>query len=67
MSASRAAELAVKTASKRLKGEAGVIAIDRRGQLAAVHNTPFLPWSFWATGMGPPRTALRGKIVAPLR
>ena len=67
LSASRAAELAVKTASKRLGGDAGVIAIDRQGQLAAVHNTPYLPWSFWATGMGPPRTASRGKIVAPLR
>ena len=67
LSASRAAELAVKTASKRLKGDAGVIAIDRQGQLAAVHNTPFMPWSFWATGMGHPRTASRGKIVAPLR
>jgi len=65
--ASRAAELAVKTASKRLKGDAGVIAIDRQGQLAAVHNTPYMPWSFWATGMSRPRTAPRGKIVAPLR
>jgi len=65
--ASRAAELAVKTASNRLKGEAGVIAIDRQGQLAAVHNTPYMPWSFWATGMSHPRTVSRGKVVAPLR
>jgi L-asparaginase / beta-aspartyl-peptidase len=65
--ASRAAEVAVETASKRLRGDAGVIAIDRRGHFAAVHNTPFLPWSFWATGMAHPRTASRGRIVAPLR
>lgn len=64
--APRAAELAVRTASKRLKGDAGVIAIDRHGQLAAVHNTPYMPWAFWATGMRAPKAASRGKIVARL-
>lgn len=67
MPASRAAELAVKTASKRLRGDAGVIAIDRHGKLAAVHNTPYMPWSFWETGMRAPKTASRGRIVASLR
>jgi beta-aspartyl-peptidase (threonine type) len=66
LSAPRAAELAVRTASKRLKGDAGVIAIDRHGQLAAVHNTPYMPWAFWATGMRAPKAASRGKIVARL-
>lgn len=65
--ASRAAELAVKTASKRLKGDLGVVAIDRHGKLAAVHNTPYMPWSYWVTGMRTPRTASRGRIVARLR
>jgi len=64
MSASRAAEVAVETASKRLKGDAGIIAIDRRGKHAAVHNTPYLPWSFWETGMRAPKTASRGRMVA---
>jgi beta-aspartyl-peptidase (threonine type) len=67
LSASRAAALSVRIASKRLKGEAGVIAIDRHGRLAAVHNTPYMPWAFWATGMRVPTAASRGKIVARLR
>jgi beta-aspartyl-peptidase (threonine type) len=65
--ASKAAEGAVRTASKRLKGEMGIIAIDRRGRLAAVHNTPYMPWSFWETGMRAPTAASRGRIVARLR
>ncbi len=65
--ASRAAELAVRTASKRLKGQAGVIAIDRKGRMATVHNSPFLPWAFSTTKMRSPRAASRGKIVARLR
>ena len=67
LSASRAAELSVRAASKRLKGEAGVIVIDRHGRLAAVHNTPYMPWAFWTTGMRAPRAASRGKMVARLR
>ncbi len=67
LSAKKAAELAVSTASKRLKGEAGVIAIDPRGRFAAVHNTPYLPWAFSTTKMRSPRAASRGKIVARLR
>ncbi len=66
VSANRAAELAVKTASKRLKGDAGVIAIDRNGRLAAVHNTPYMPWAFSTTKMRNPNANSRGKIVARL-
>lgn len=65
--ASRAAELAVRTASERLKGEAGVIAIDPHGQIAAVHNTPYMPWAFWSTGMRTPQATSRGKMVARVR
>lgn len=65
--ATRAAERAVRLASKRLNGEAGVIAIDRHGQVAAVHNTPYMPWAFWTTGLRAPRAASRGTIVARVR
>lgn len=67
LSAFRAAELSVKTASRRLKGEAGVIAIDRHGQIAAVHNTPYMPWAFWTTGMRLPRAASHGRMVSRIR
>ncbi len=67
LSATEAAELAVRTASKRLKGETGVIAIDHRGRFAAVHNTPYLPWAFSTTEMRSPKAASRGKVVARLR
>jgi beta-aspartyl-peptidase (threonine type) len=67
ITARRAAERAVRTTSRRLKGDMGIIAIDLRGNLAAVHNTPYMPWSFWETGMHAPKTASRGRIVARLR
>lgn len=66
LTSTRASELAVKAASKRLRGDAGVIAIDRRGRVAAVHNTPYMPWAFSSTGMRSPKVASRGKIVARL-
>lgn len=64
--ATKAAEFAVRTASKRLKGDAGVIVIDRLGRLAAVHNTPYMPWAFSTPEMRTPEVASRGKIVAPI-
>ncbi len=67
LTATKAAELAVKMASKRLRGEAGVIAIDRHGRLAAVHNTTYMPWAFSTTEMRAPKAASRGKIIARLR
>jgi beta-aspartyl-peptidase (threonine type) len=67
ITAPRAAESAVRTASKRLNGEVGIIAIDRGGKLAAAHNTPYMPWSFWEIGMRAPKTASRGRMVARLR
>jgi len=66
-SAKKAAEVAIRTASKRLKGDAGVIAIDAHGRIAAVHNTPYLPWAFWADGMRSPKAASHGHIVSRLR
>ena len=66
-SAKRAAEGAIMTASKRLKGEAGVIAIDVHCRIAVVHNTPYLPWGFWADGMPSPKAASHGRIVSRLR
>ncbi len=63
-SAPRAAALAVKAASRRLKGDAGVIAIDRQGRVAAVHNTPFMPWAFSTTKMRRPKTSPYGIITA---
>lgn len=67
ISAKRAAEVAIMAASKRLKGEAGVIAIDVHGRIAAVHNTPYLPWAFWASGMRSPKAASHGRRVSRLR
>jgi beta-aspartyl-peptidase (threonine type) len=58
---------AVGIASNRLKGEAGVIAIDRNGRIAAVHNTQLMPWAFSHTRMKKPTTHPHGRIVAPVR
>jgi len=62
---SAAAIRAVETASKRLRGEAGIIAIDRVGHAAAVHNTPLMPWAFSDARMNKPKARKNGKIVSP--
>jgi beta-aspartyl-peptidase (threonine type) len=67
LTAQSAAVLAVEKASMRLRGEAGVIAVDRAGRIAAVHNTPLMPWSFSNTRMSRPSTHPHGKIVLPVR
>jgi beta-aspartyl-peptidase (threonine type) len=67
LTAQSAAVLAVEKASTRLRGEAGVIAVDRMGRIAAVQNTPLMPWSFSSTRMNRPHTHVHGKVVAPVR
>jgi beta-aspartyl-peptidase (threonine type) len=66
-SAPRAATLSVRMASKRLNGQAGVIAIDRKGRIAAVHNTAFMPWAYWTPSMKHPKARIRGRIVARVK
>jgi beta-aspartyl-peptidase (threonine type) len=67
MTAEVAGVRAVESASKRLRGEAGVIAIDRSERAAAVHNTPLMPYAFSNTRMSKPKARSHGKIVAPVR
>jgi len=67
LTAHAAAMRVVETASKRLRGEAGIIAIDRVGHVAAVHNTPLMPWAFSDTRMNKPKARKNGKIVVPVR
>jgi beta-aspartyl-peptidase (threonine type) len=67
VSAPRAAMSAVGMASKRLNGQAGVIAIDRKGRIAAVHNTIFMPWAYWSASMKHPKARAHGRIVARLK
>ncbi len=67
MTPQAAASRAVRQASTRLKGDAGVIAIDRFGRIAAVQNTPFMPWAFSDVKMKKPETHPHGTIVAPVR
>jgi len=67
LAAQAAAIQAVEAASKRLNGEAGVIAIDRNGRVAAVHNTPCMPWAFSNTQMNKAKAHRYGRIIAPVR
>lgn len=63
LSAPRAATLGVQAASKRLPGDIGIIAIDRKGRMAAVHNTPLMPWAYSTIKMKRPKASPHGKIV----
>ena len=67
LTAHAAAVRAVEAASRRLRGEAGIIAIDRVGRMAAVHNTPLMPWAFSDSKMNNPIARKNGKIVFPVR
>ena len=66
-SALRAATLGVTDASRRLCGDAGIIAIDSKSRIAAVHNTPLMPWAYCTVKMKNAHASAKGKIVAPLR
>jgi beta-aspartyl-peptidase (threonine type) len=66
ISAPKAVSSSIRTASKRLHGQAGVIAIDRKGRVAAIHNTSYMPWSYWSSSMKHPKVWGRGRIVARL-
>jgi len=67
LSANKAAETCVRIASERLRGHAGIIAIDRRGKIAAVHNTAYMPWAYSTPSMKLPKANFRGRIVSRLR
>jgi beta-aspartyl-peptidase (threonine type) len=67
LTAHAAAMRAVEAASRRLRGKAGIIAIDRVGHVAVVHNTPLMPWAFSEAKMTKPRARKSGKIVFPVR
>ncbi len=66
LSAAKAAEACVRIASERLRGHAGIIAIDRDGKIAAVHNTAYMPWAYSTPSMKQPMANFRGKIVSRL-
>jgi beta-aspartyl-peptidase (threonine type) len=66
-SAPKAGQACVRMASRRLHGNVGIIAIDRRQRIVAVHNTAFMPWAYGVAPMKVPRSYSRGKRVAPLR
>ena len=67
LSATKAAETCVQMASERLRGHAGIIAIDRMGKVAAVHNTAYMPWAYSTPSMKLPKASFRGRIVSRLR
>ena len=67
MPAPKAAVKCVRLASSRLRGHAGVIALDRRGRIAAVHNTAYMPWAFAVDSVQSLRAYDRGRRVARLR
>jgi beta-aspartyl-peptidase (threonine type) len=64
--AAKAAERCVRMASGRLHGHAGIIAIDRKGRLAAVHNTAYMPWAYATASTEIPKAYARGKRIARL-
>ncbi len=63
LSAATANARAIRSATRLLRGQAGVISIDRRGRIAAAHNTKFMPWAYSTARMKMPKGYIRGRIV----
>ena len=63
MSATNASVRVIRDATERLQGQAGVISLDRRGRVAAVHNSEFMPWAYCTIKMQSPKGYMKGKIV----
>ena len=63
MSAPNASVNAVESATKRLHGQAGVISIDKRGRIGAVHNSEFMPWAYCTIKMRSPKGYIKGKTL----
>ncbi len=61
--APRAATIGVQDASRRLKGDAGLLAIDRKGRIAAVHNTQTMPWAYSTSKMKKAHASPYGKKI----
>jgi len=55
---------AIESATRLLHGLAGVISIDKRGRVAAVHNSKFMPWAYCTIKMPSPKGYMKGRIVA---
>ncbi len=65
-SATSASVTAVKSASIRLKGDLGIIALDKLSTPAAVHNTAYMPWAMFTPKPFKLVAKPKGKIVAPI-
>jgi beta-aspartyl-peptidase (threonine type) len=63
-SASKACFAAVQEASARLRNGIGIIAIDRFGGSAAIHNTPYMPWAVTTRRMRRPKARARGRRLS---
>ena len=66
-SASKAVATCVQMATRRLHGQAGMIAIDSKGKIAAAQNTAYMPWAYGTQSMKKPRVYPKGREIAPLR
>ena len=64
-SASDASLRAIRSATKLMHGQAGVISVDKHGKLAAVHNSQFMPWAYCTVKMRSPKGYVRGTTVGP--
>jgi len=54
---------AIESATRLLNGQAGAISIDKRGRIAAAHNSEFMPWAYCTIKMPSPKGYMRGRIV----
>jgi beta-aspartyl-peptidase (threonine type) len=64
LSAPNASARAIESATRLLHGQAGVISIDKRGNIASAHNSEFMPWAYCTVKMRSPKGHMRGRIVA---
>jgi beta-aspartyl-peptidase (threonine type) len=66
LSAPDASARAIKSATRLLHGQAGVISLDKRGRTAAAHNSEFMPWAYSTVKMRSPKGYMKGRLADSL-
>jgi len=66
LSARNASLRAIESATRLLHGQAGVISVDKRGRIAAAHNSEFMPWAYCTVKMSSPIGYIKGRTVSSI-
>jgi len=65
LKAQPATDRAIKLVNRKISMSMGLIAVDRKGNIGAAHNTPAMCWAYIRGRMDKPEARLRARILSP--